>query len=173
MRTIFVLIISAAGCDNTTGIIDCTPKGIDSKCSASERCDATTKKCMTAVSCSKNSECNGYACSITSVCERNCGTTTGSSDNLCGEGYKCNATTYVCTKIASCDPADFNNTIQCNGWHCDGATKMCKSSPSCSDDTPCGSYACDILNGHCWLSCAATAQCSSGKTCNTTTNTCS
>lgn len=167
MRT-FSLLICVLGCGDS-GIIDCDPSHYPDDCAAKERCDASSKKCETAKSCTQSSECGGYACSISSVCERNCRGQTGPDDSLCDGGYRCN-TSFACAKVASCQPTQ--DTTQCNGLFCDAVTKTCKASPACNDDTPCGSYSCEVIGGFCRLACGENSHCASGKTCDTTASTC-
>src|SRR5947208_1588436 len=104
LKLSFVLCLAA--CDSG-GIVDCDPTMYQSDCSARERCDATTKKCEAVKDCTSSSECGGYACSASSVCERNCtGQTSGGDDTRCDVGYKCNPTTLACAKATTCNPAN-------------------------------------------------------------------
>jgi hypothetical protein len=141
MRILTVLLL--VGCGDSTGIIDCDPATyLDPACKSSERCDATTKKCEAAKSCTTEGDCSGYACSVSNLCERNCTGQGGPDDSYC-------ASAHACTPSFAC-----------------------VVSPSCTDDTPCGSYACDLTQAACRFACTGDTHCAAGKTCDTTTRTC-
>src|SRR5689334_23124054 len=114
------------GCGDSTagGIIDCNSGTyLDPACSVTHRCDATTNQCETAKSCNQDSECSGYLCSVSNVCERNCRGQSGRDNSYCAASYSCNGS-FACIK-----------------------------GTACTDDTPCGSYACNTGNGVCYASC--------------------
>jgi hypothetical protein len=147
--------------------VTCDPNLYPDPCDPNVVCDAITKKCVSATTCSDHTPCNGYTCTISSICVRNCRGATGPDDNFCDTGYKC-STANACVKVTTCDP---KLTNPCNGTQCDATDKTCKQGTACTDDVPCGSYTC-TMGGFCNLSCNSATQCKVGKTCNMTTGAC-
>jgi hypothetical protein len=140
MRILTILMLAA--CSNS-GIIDCNPGlYLDPACTNQERCDATTKKCEPVKSCTQDSQCSGYVCSVSNVCERNCHGQSNIDDSFCTTGYTCNT------------------------------SNACVKGTACTDDTPCGAYACNTTNSACRVACTGNTQCAMGKTCDTASHTC-
>jgi hypothetical protein len=167
----FILLCSIISCDGTGGpggIGSCDVNKYPDDCSANEACNAATQKCETATSCTSNANCGGYLCTISSVCRKNCRGQTGANNGDCDTGYRCNATTFACEKVTTCNPSE---TDPCNGLMCDAASKTCKNGAACTDDTPCGNFTC-TASGFCNISCSGAQQCKVGTTCNTTSATC-
>jgi Cellulose binding domain len=185
----------AFACDATTKIckIACTA---DTDCTSPNICNAGTctlaplgHACTAGTACASglcqqgvccSSSCSGTcaSCALTgtlgtctniaagtdplSACT-DAGIGTCGTDGTCDGSGKCRlyASGTVCA-AQSCAGSTFTPTRTCDG------TGVCKTVTS----SLCAPYACDTTNNVCKTSCAATADCASPNTCNTTTMSC-
>jgi len=168
---LYVLALGFAGSQMSCGPVTCDPSALGD-CTSSTSCDASTKGCVTRASCAKDSDCpGGYACGASDpkTCFVNCAALGSATDLYCKQGYTCSTTKYTCDQITGCTPD--GSSSQCNGGQCDAVTKNCFPVKSCSQDSDCpNNFACSL--SECYQSCVRDTQCATGKTCNTTTNTC-
>jgi hypothetical protein len=172
MRALALLILFIPACGGGVSAspsckVDTYP---DDCVSANDGCDAVTKKCKLAPKCSSDQDCNGYTCTISSVCRLNCRGQAGPDDSLCDIGYLCDAMTLECQKATNCDPGA--GTSGCNGLLCDPVTMLCVVGASCITDDDCGTYYCDPVAG-CYTSCMDFTQCGSNYTCDFISGRCS